>query len=140
MADAIANSADFKAAQEKVQAALVSVTRSSNQLAAEDLGFQKTSNPGVEDRLDDATTRLLSLASSLISSGTATSHSDKDKPVPAPSLEDADDVDVHWSRIVDVLDSLLEKADTTLDEYTGLIKRKGGPVDDSVRPDSPIVV
>lgn len=120
-------SQDFKSLQEKVQTALVAATRTTNQLAAEDLSFQKTSNPAVEDRLDETSGHLLELASSLIKSAA------KGTDLKASQLEDADDIDVHWSRIVDVVDTLLEKADTCLDEYTGLIKRKGAPTEETVR-------
>ncbi|KAI0458869.1 ribonuclease H-like domain-containing protein [Xylaria acuta] len=122
------SSQDFKSFQETVQNALVSTTRLANQVAAEDVGFQRTSNPAVAEDLDDIASHLLTLTSSLLHSAT------RDTDVAGPSLEDADDVDVHWSRIVDVLDNLLEKADTCLDEYTGAIKRKAAPVD---RPAAP---
>lgn len=120
-------SQDFKSLQEKIQAALITATRTTNQLAAEDLSFQKTSNPAVEDRLDETNAHLLELASSLIKSAA------KGTDLKASELEDADDIDVHWSRIVDVVDTLLEKADTCLDEYTGLIKRKAAPTEETVR-------
>ncbi|KAI8627225.1 ribonuclease H-like domain-containing protein [Xylariaceae sp. FL1651] len=122
------SSQDFKSIQESIQNALVSTTRLANQIAAEDLSFQRTSNPTVADELDDASSRLLALTSSLLQSAT------KGTDVAGPDLEDADDVDVHWSRIVDVIDNLLEKADTCLDEYTGAIKRKTAPVDQPVPP------
>lgn len=122
------SSQDFKSLQETIQNALVSTTRLANQIAAEDLSFQRTSNPEVAEDLDDVSSRLLSLTSSLLQSAT------KGTDVAAPSLEDADDVDVHWSRIVDVLDHLLEKADTCLDEYTGAIKRKAAPPDQPAAP------
>ncbi|KAI8948737.1 ribonuclease H-like domain-containing protein [Xylaria longipes] len=122
------SSQGFKSLQETVQNALVSTTRLANQVAAEDLGFQRTSNPAVAEDLDDIASHLLTLTSSLLQSAT------RGTDVAGPSLEDADDVDVYWSRIVDVLDNLLEKADTCLDEYTGAIKRKAAPVDQSAPP------
>ncbi|KAI0550970.1 ribonuclease H-like domain-containing protein [Xylaria curta] len=122
------SSQDFKSLQETVQNALVSTTRLANQVAAEDLGFQRTSNPAVAEELDDIASHLLNLTSSLLQSAT------RGTDVAGPSLEDADDVDVHWSRIVDVLDNLLEKADTCLDEYTGAIKRKAAPMDQPTAP------
>jgi exosome complex exonuclease RRP6 len=118
---------DFKSMQEQIQAALVKATRSSNSIAAEDLDFQRRSNPAAGDALDEASERLLALSTSLLKSATkGTNHA-------APKLEDADDVDVHWSRVVDVIDTLLEKADTCLDEYTGLVKRKVAPTEEAVR-------
>lgn len=114
---------DFKSVQENIQTALVATTRLTNQIAAEDISFQRTSNPDVEEQLDDTSSRLLSLATSLLSSAT------KGTDLKGPALEDSDDVDVHWSRIIDVIDTLLEKADTCLDEYTGVIKRKTAPTE-----------
>ncbi|KAI1429069.1 ribonuclease H-like domain-containing protein [Xylaria sp. FL1777] len=122
------SSQDFKSFQETIQNALVSTTRLANQIAAEDLSFQRTSNPAVAEELDDTSSRLLGLTSSLLQSAT------RGGDVAGPSLEDADDVDVHWSRIVDVLDNLLEKADMCLDEYTGAIKRKAAPGDQYSAP------
>ncbi|KAI1505103.1 ribonuclease H-like domain-containing protein [Biscogniauxia marginata] len=122
------SSQDFKSIQEKIQSALIAATQSTNKIAAEDLSFQRTSNPAVEEELDETSSRLLSLTSSLLKSAS------KNTDIKAPELEDADDVDVHWSRIVDVVDTLLEKADTSLDEYTGAIKRKTAPTDQPAPP------
>ncbi|KAK0625256.1 ribonuclease H-like domain-containing protein [Bombardia bombarda] len=120
-------SQDFKTIQESIQGALVAATRTVNGLANEDLQFQRTVDPTIGNRLDDKSERLLQLASGLLkSAGNATNQK-------AYALEDADDVDIHWRGIVDVIDSLLEKADTCLDEYTGLIKRKDAPTAESGR-------
>ncbi|KAK0713113.1 ribonuclease H-like domain-containing protein [Lasiosphaeria miniovina] len=121
------SSQSFGALRETIQSALVTVTRSVNGLANEDLQFQRTVDPAVANKLDDKTDRLLRLASDLLASaGKATGQK-------VSTLEDVDDVDIQWKGIVDVIDSLLEKADTCLDEYTGLIKRKNLPVDESGR-------
>ncbi|KAM0818686.1 putative Ribonuclease H-like domain-containing protein [Seiridium cardinale] len=119
------SSQDFKSTQEKIQAALVKATRTSNSVAAEDLNFQRRSNPAAGEALDEASERLLALSTSLLKSAT------KGTSNVAPTLEDTDDVDAHWSRIVDVIDTLLEKADTCLDEYTGLVKRKTAPTEEA---------
>ncbi|KAL2263256.1 hypothetical protein VTK26DRAFT_7603 [Humicola hyalothermophila] len=118
---------DFKALRESVQSALVTVTRSVNALANEDLQFQRTVHPSVATQLDQNTGRLLELASGVLkSAGKLTSQR-------ATSLDDVDDVEIQWKSIVDVIDSLLEKSDTCLDEYTGLIKRKDAPTAESGR-------
>ncbi|KAK3321563.1 ribonuclease H-like domain-containing protein [Apodospora peruviana] len=118
-------SQDFKSLQETVQKALVATTRTANGLANEDLQFQRTANPTVGNQLEEKSERLLQLASGLLkSAGKATNQS-------ILALDDADDVEIQWKGIVDVIDSLLEKADTCLDEYTGLIKRKHAPTGDS---------
>ncbi|KAI1826645.1 ribonuclease H-like domain-containing protein [Xylaria intraflava] len=122
------SSQNFKSLQETIQNALISTTRLANQIAAEDLSFQRTSNPAVAEELEDTSSRFLALTSSLLRSAT------RGTGIAGTSLEDIDDVDVHWSRIVDVLDNLLEKADTCLDEYTGAIKRKAAPIDQPAPP------
>lgn len=109
----------FKSLQDKVQASLLTATRTVNRIASEDLGFQRTANPSTGDRLDDQSTRLLSLSTDLLRSAAKVTDL---KPV--STLDDAEDVDIQWRGIVDVVDGLLEKADICLDEYTGLVKRK----------------
>ncbi|KAF4629014.1 hypothetical protein G7Y89_g9139 [Cudoniella acicularis] len=112
---------DFKSLQEQVQASLIAATRSAGLISSEDLGFHRSFNPEVGTALDEQSGRLLALSSQLIKS--ATSISD----LRAPPLEDTDDVENSWRSVVDVIDSLLEKTDTCLDEYTGMIKRKEQP-------------
>ena len=40
-----------------------------------------------------------------------------------PSLKDVEGIENNWWAVVDVVDSLLERADTALDEFTGAVKR-----------------
>lgn len=119
-------SQDFKSLQDKVQSALVAATRSANGVAREDLSFLRTVDPTVSSKLDENSSRLLRLAQNLLESA------GKFHGQQAPKLEDADDVDINWRSIVDVVDTLLEKADTCLDEYTGLVKRKDAPTAETV--------
>ncbi|KAI3401147.1 hypothetical protein diail_293 [Diaporthe ilicicola] len=112
-------SQDFKSLQDKIQASLVSTTKAVQRIANEDLGFQRTVNPSTGDRLEEQSTRLLSLSSDLLKSAAAAT-AQKD----VGELDDSEDVDIQWRGIVDVIDGLLEKADICLDEYTGLVKRK----------------
>ena len=109
---------DFKTLQDEVQAALVSTIKTAGQIASEDLGFHRSLNPEVGKALDEQNARLLALSIDLLKS--AASVSDLQVPV----FEDAEDVDNNWRSVVDVVDSLLEKTDICLDEYTGVIKRK----------------
>lgn len=112
---------DFKSMQDLIQASLIATTRTAGQISSEDLGFQRSLNPAVGTLLDEQGSRLLTLARDLLKSATSISE------LRAPSLDDVDDVDNNWRGIVDVVDSLLEKADTSLDEYTGVIKRRDSP-------------
>jgi exosome complex exonuclease RRP6 len=109
---------DFKSLQEQVQASLIATTRTTGQISSEDLAFHRSFNREVGTALDEQSSRLLDLSSQLIKS--AASISD----LRAPELEELDDVENNWRSVVDVIDSLLEKTDTCLDEYTGMIKRK----------------
>jgi exosome complex exonuclease RRP6 len=111
-------SQDFKSLQEQIQAALITTTRTTGQISSEDLGFQRSFNPEVGTALDEQSERLLALASALLKSAVSISE------LRAPVLQDADDVENNWRGVVDVIDTLLEKSDTCLDEYTGVIKRK----------------
>ncbi|KAH8880359.1 hypothetical protein GQ53DRAFT_543289 [Thozetella sp. PMI_491] len=115
------SSQEFQPMQERIQRALVATTKTVNELANQDLQFQRTANPSAGAQLDTDSDRLLRIATGLLSSaGKATKQR-------VPSVEDAEDIDISWRGIVDVIDTLLEKADTCLDEYTGLLKRKEAP-------------
>lgn len=116
-------SSDFKSLQDSVSKSLVNTVKISNRIAAEDLSFQRTIDPSVAELLDERSQRLRELSTRLLKSAADACG------LKAPELEDAEDVDVNWRGIVDVVDTVLEKADTALDEYTGLIKRKEPPTD-----------
>lgn len=119
-------SQDFKSLQESVQKALVSTVKTVNRIAAEDLSFQRTVNPEVGQQLEDRSARILELSTRLLQSAGRACN------IKAPKIEDAEDIEMNWRGVVDVVDSVLEKADTAMDEYTGLVKRKEPPVADSV--------
>ncbi|KAF9639307.1 hypothetical protein BFW01_g11113 [Lasiodiplodia theobromae] len=108
---------DFQEFQKTVQSALVQTTRSTTTLCAEDLGFHRSLDPQLGSALDRQNARLLSLAERLLGSAAAGSE------VVGPKLDDLDAVDSNWRGVVDVVDSLLERADTSLDEFTGIVKR-----------------
>lgn len=108
---------DFSEFQKTVSESLVATTRNTTQICAEDLGFHRSLDPTVGSALDKQNARLLSLAERLLGHAAAGSE------VVGPRLEDTDAVDGQWRGIVDVVDSLLERADTNLDEYTGIVKR-----------------
>lgn len=108
---------DFKSLQDSISANLVTTTRTAGQIAGEDLAFHRSSDPAITQLLNKENARLLALARRLLSSATTGTE------IPAPGLPDAEAVDDNWQGIVDVVDNLLEKTDSCLDEYTGVIKR-----------------
>jgi exosome complex exonuclease RRP6 len=107
----------FKSMRETIQAALVSTTRSATSLKAGDITFQRSLDPDFSSALDIQNARLLRLAERLLASAATASN------VTGPRLPDAEAIDGNWRDVVEVIDSLLEKADTSLDEYTGAVKR-----------------
>lgn len=117
---------DFKSLQDNVQAALVATVKSVNRVSAQDLPFLRAVDPSVGEDLDAKTTRILELSTTLLKSAADVCG------LNAPDLEDTDDIDMRWRSIVDIVDSVLEKADTSIDEYTGALKRKDAPAADAV--------
>ncbi|KAI6987960.1 hypothetical protein KC332_g8291 [Hortaea werneckii] len=115
---------DFASLQSSIQSALVQTTRTSSQLAAEDLSFHRSLSSNLGSNLDRQNARLLSIADRLLGSATtdpaATSVRSSST---APRLSDIEAVEGNWRAVVDVVDSLLERADTALDEFTGAVKR-----------------
>ncbi|KAB8071921.1 ribonuclease H-like domain-containing protein [Aspergillus leporis] len=111
------SAADFPPFQQRLTSSLVQMTRTVGQLSAEDLSFHRSSNAELSESLDEQSSRILSLTSSLLKAATAGTD------VPAPSLQDEDSIEDNWRGMVDVIDALLEKADACLDEFTGVIKK-----------------
>jgi exosome complex exonuclease RRP6 len=110
---------DFKEFNDELQKSLVAATRAVNQLCAEDLGFHKSLDPNVGKALDNQNGRFVKLAERLIRSAALGSEG-VGEPL---SLDTVEAVDNNWHSIVDTIDSLLERAATSIDQYTGTIKR-----------------
>ena len=111
----------FKPLKDEVSSALIDVTRTAGKIAAEDLAFQRSSNPAITPLLDRQNRRLLHIVRDLTRASTLGTE------VRAPTLADVDSLEDKWHGLVDVFDSLLEKADACLDEYTGVIKKRDSP-------------
>lgn len=110
---------DFKATQEQITKALIATTRAATRINGADVPFQRSLNPAAGAALDKQNARLLQLARRLLEN--AATGSDAVGP-DLPNVEALDEDD-KWRGFVDVIDSLLEKADTSLDEYSGVVKR-----------------
>ncbi|KAF1808356.1 hypothetical protein P152DRAFT_462632 [Eremomyces bilateralis CBS 781.70] len=127
---------DFATLQPSIQSALLSVTRTSGTLAATDIPFQRSLDPSFGRALTSQNARLRSLGERLIrvAQGDAAPAEPSGQGsgkkgagiLGSGEEEDAEAVDVidrNWRGVVDVLDGLLEKADSTLDEFSGVVKR-----------------
>ncbi|KAL5420160.1 hypothetical protein PMIN06_007877 [Paraphaeosphaeria minitans] len=110
---------DFKATQDQITKALIATTRAATRINGADVPFQRSLNPAAGVALDGQNARLLQLARRLLENAAAGS----DAVGPVLSNVEALDEDDKWRGFVDVIDSLLEKADTSLDEYSGVVKR-----------------
>ena len=142
---------DFATLQKSLQAALISTTRTTSSLCAEDLPFQRSLDPTFARELDRQNARLLALAERLLGSAVAVapdgdavsagsgSGSDPKTPgaaaanrVVAPRLRNAEELDRNWTKVVDVVDSLLERTDGVLDEVRGVMRKGLGAVTSAV--------
>lgn len=111
------SSTELEPFKEQLSRALVDVTRTINHLSAEDLNFHRKSNSDFSASFDEQSERILALASAVLKAATAGTDVD------APLLDTEDSIEDNWRGVVDVIDSLLEKADACLDEFTGVIKK-----------------
>ena len=119
---------DFKSFQDLVTSSLVDVTRSAGQVSNQDLSFHRSSSENLSRSLDRQNTHLLRLTNKLLKAAT------KDTALKPPTLQDQDGIDDNWRRVVDVVDHLLEKTDSALDEFSGIIKRQSSPQQDASTP------
>ncbi|KAF2838502.1 hypothetical protein M501DRAFT_1004233 [Patellaria atrata CBS 101060] len=109
------HSTEFKTLQDSITSSLLSTTRTATHISSEDLGFHRSLDPALATSLDRQNARLLGLAERLLKNVAPNQE--------LPKLRDADALDGNWSSVVDMVDSLLERADTSLDEYTGVVKK-----------------
>lgn len=120
--------ADFSSYKDRVTASLLSATRQANALSSQDLSFHRNSSENVSRALDRQNAHLLRLTNKLLKAATG------DSGIKAPHIKDRDGIEDNWPGIVDVIDDLLEKADASLDEFTGAIKRLSPSVSDRTLP------
>ncbi|KAJ6020710.1 hypothetical protein N7540_006214 [Penicillium herquei] len=111
------DSTELKTVQDRLTAALVQVSRNVNQLASEDLNFHRASSADFTESIDEQSERILALTTKVLK--LAVGETGKS----APTLEDEDSIEENWRDVVDVIDSVLERADACLDEFTGVIKK-----------------
>jgi exosome complex exonuclease RRP6 len=123
MADSLPSEADtaFSTLQESIQKALIATTRATTSVCAQDIPFHRSLDPTISTHLDAQQKRVLALAERLLANAAAGSS------IVHPQLKDAEAIDGNWRGIVEVVDVLLERADTCLDERSGLVKKR--PVD-----------
>ena len=107
----------FADLQTSLQRSLVALTRASNALGEEDLSFYRNLDPSLARELDAHNARLLGLAQRFLNGAAAGTQ------VTAPRIPDQDALEGSFPRVVDVLDSLLENTDSSIDEFTGAVRK-----------------
>ncbi|KAK0260402.1 hypothetical protein B0A54_01853 [Friedmanniomyces endolithicus] len=113
---------DLTALHSATTSALLAATRTASHLANSDLPFHRSLDAELSSALDVQNARLFALAERLL--GTASrSAAETGVRSHAPRLRNIDGVEGNWRAVVDVVDSLLERADTALDEFTGAVRR-----------------
>lgn len=119
---------DFKTHQERIASSLVNVVRTASQISSQDLSFHRAANEDFSQLLDTQNSHLLKLTNKILKASV------KDTTKKAPALQDLDGVDENWAKVTEVIDDLLEKADTSLDEFTGVLKRINPNDSDATQP------
>lgn len=134
MADPDAEVAKIKAAEKELLESVVATTRAANALAANDLAFLRTARPELGACIDERVAALLEICSSFLETAVETGPGGAKgggrgtgSKLKAPVLRHPDDIELMWPRIVDVVDSLLERADRALDEYARQGSRRDVP-------------
>ena len=110
---------EFQPLHDRITSSLVKITRAAGQISAEDIKFHRSASADLPASLDLQSSRILQLSQQLFQAATTTGTNVK----PPDVLRNAEDIEESWRSVVDVVDHLLERADSCLDEYTGIIKR-----------------
>ncbi|KAG1138973.1 hypothetical protein G6F37_012357 [Rhizopus arrhizus] len=110
---------DFKGYQTSLFKSLVSATAAVNSIPVGDVGYFRSLDRSFAKELDQATASTLYLGNSLLEQCTLNAGIEA-----STSFEDVDDVVRGYGSVIDVCDSLLDKADICLDHLKGKIKNE----------------
>lgn len=102
-------------AEEKISTAVRETVRAANVLGLNDLGFHRSLDSTFSNTLDSCLSRMLGLTSTLLQYAS---------DVDVPRLRQSEDVDSRWGDIIDIVDSLLERTDRSLEELTAQAKKE----------------
>lgn len=95
---------NFTTFQDAIFTSVMTSVQTSGRIAAEDVSFQRSSNPDFNTALDETSARVLALVGRLLKSAS------RGSDLAAPKIQDIDDVDTKWGDVVEVVDFMLEKA------------------------------
>ncbi|ANB15721.1 exosome nuclease subunit RRP6 [Sugiyamaella lignohabitans] len=98
----------------KVLSALISTIRNASKVASQDIAFYKSLDKTLEQSSEEVSNRLLGLVNRLVASVS---------PGEVETLTVAQDINTHWKDLSNVIDTLFEKTDISLD---ALKKSKSG--------------
>ncbi|ORX44798.1 hypothetical protein DM01DRAFT_1312331 [Hesseltinella vesiculosa] len=109
---------DFESFQKSLFRSLVSASNAANSIPFAEIGFFRSLDREFANDLDLASATILSTANKL-TNHTALELGMQDSEV---SIEDIDDINDRFFGVIDVVDSLYERVDLTLDELAGRAK------------------
>lgn len=95
---------NFTTFQDDIFTSVMASVQTSGRIAAEDVSFQRSSDPDFSTALDETSARILALVGRLLKSAS------RGSDLAAPKIQDIDDVDTKWGDVVEVVDFMLEKA------------------------------
>lgn len=102
-------------AEERISAAVQETVKAAAIVGSNDLAFHRNLDADFSTSLDSCLKRLLGLTTSLLSYAIEGEYD---------SLRDSDDVNARWGEMIDVVDSLLEQTDASLEELTSKNKKE----------------
>ncbi|CCJ31212.1 unnamed protein product, partial [Pneumocystis jirovecii] len=109
---------------------LVSTTKAVIIIGSHDIDFYRSLNPHFALSLASCNKRLLDLVNSFIQFASSGKFG---------KIEDYEDLNYRWWDIVDVVDSLLEKTDMSLNEFNELTKQLSHKTDDDILKDPKMI-
>lgn len=102
-------------AEDAITSAVTELVKAANILGSSDLAFHRSLDSEVSSSLDSCLQRLLGITTSLLDYAT-----DDNIPI----LTDLEDVNSRWGDVIDVVDTLLERTDASLEELNTKNKKE----------------
>ncbi|EMR11807.1 hypothetical protein PNEG_00233 [Pneumocystis murina B123] len=113
----------FSNFQDQLYDSLISATKAVTVIGSQDINFYCSLDPYFASSLANCNKRFLDLINylvHLVSSGRF------------GKIEDHDDLNYKWWDIIDIIDSLFEKADISLDEFTEFFRRSDNKIEQNI--------
>ncbi|QSL64779.1 hypothetical protein MERGE_002081 [Pneumocystis wakefieldiae] len=117
----------FSNFQDRLYDSLVSATKAVTVIGSQDINFYCSLDPYFASSLANCNKRFLDLINYIVHLVSSERFG---------KIEDHDDLNYKWLDIIDVIDSLFEKADISLDEFTEFFRRSDHKVEKNIQKSS----